>query len=106
MCIRDRHIRKAHSAWDRARGDFAGAIMQSKTNENTKGCKFEKDLEVDIESGSQLDQELVHFEAKFARGERYTNEELERAATVTKNIKELIKSSTKKVQGLKLWFKM
>ena len=39
------NIRKAHSAWDRSRREFSALISKSSSHDNTKGCKFELDLQ-------------------------------------------------------------
>ena len=41
--------------------------------ENTKGCKFEKDLAEFLRTGEEHDKILVGFEQKFMRGERFTS---------------------------------
>ena len=46
--IRDKtivqHLRKAHNAWDRAKRDFVGMVLQSSEHENTKGSACRRPL--------------------------------------------------------------
>ena len=48
------NIRKAHSAWDRSRRDFEALVSKSAGHANTKGCKFELDLQALIPQGITL----------------------------------------------------
>lgn len=106
--IRDRavvqHIRKAHNAWDRSRREFSSTILRSSECVNTKGCKFEADLNTIIAEGNMADDDLVKLEQKFLSGDRYQASEVEKAAGLTKDIKELIKKANKIVAAMKPWF--
>ena len=108
--IRDRacaaHICKAHNAWDRARREFSGVMMQSPQHENTKGCKFERNLAEDITKGNAIDAQICQLEQKFLRGERFTGEDVTSAATLTTDIKEIIKGGGRLVAAMKPWFKL
>ena len=57
--------KKVHSEWERKKRDFEGNIESSKINENTKGCKFEKDLILLIEEGTKQDTKFLNLEKKF-----------------------------------------
>ena len=57
--------RKAHADWERKKRDFEGNIESSKYNENTKGCKFEKDLAAFVVTGSKLDDLFLNLEHKY-----------------------------------------
>jgi hypothetical protein len=48
------NIRKAHSAWDRSRREFSALVSKSASHANTKGCKFELDLQALIPQGITL----------------------------------------------------
>jgi hypothetical protein len=48
------NIREAHSAWDRSRRDFEALVSKSAGHANTKGCKFELDLQALIPQGITL----------------------------------------------------
>eukprot|EP00959_Pyramimonas_sp_CCMP1952_P261653 5471464-Pyramimonas_sp.AAC.1 len=67
------HIRKAHNAWDKVKRDLQSTIVQSKARQNTKGCKFEKDMADRISAGGAGDAALAALEQKYMRNERCTN---------------------------------
>jgi len=48
------NIRKAHTAWDRNRREFSALISKSSSHANTKGCKFELDLQALVPQGITL----------------------------------------------------
>jgi hypothetical protein len=106
--IRDKacvqHIRKAHNAWDKAKREFQSVMAQSATHENTKGCKFEADLAMNLKKGDADDEDLVRLEQKFMRNERFTSDEVEHSARLSKELKDIIKAGNKIVQAMKPWF--
>ena len=38
------NVRRAHSAWDKARRDWHSMVQQGQAHDNARGCKFESDL--------------------------------------------------------------
>jgi len=48
------NIRKAHSAWDRSSREFSALVGKSAGHANTKGCKFQLDLQALIPQGITL----------------------------------------------------
>ena len=106
--IRDKavlaHIRKAHNAWDKAKREFTSTITQSKNHENTKGCKFEKDLAAHVSKGEEDDAMLVFLEQKFMRGERFNADEVALASCIGTTLKETSKAGNKVLQAMKPWF--
>ena len=59
------NAKKTHGEWDRKKRDLDGVVELSKGNGNTKGCKFEKDLEDAIKDGNKLDAQFLSLERKF-----------------------------------------
>ena len=57
--------KKTHGEWERKKRDYEGIIESSKVNENTQGCKFERDLIVLAEEGVKLDTKFLNLERKF-----------------------------------------
>ena len=57
--------KRAHADWECKKRDFEGNIESSKYNENTKGCKFEKDLVSFVVTGSKLDDFFLNLERKY-----------------------------------------
>ena len=108
--VRDRttvaHARKAHSAFDRAKREFEGTLLQSSANMNTKGCKFEQDLKDLIIQGSGIDSKLIEIEQKHISGQRLVQTEVDLVAVCGKDLKQMIKSSMKLSAAMKQWFKL
>ena len=101
------NLRKANSMWDKTRRDYNALVLKSKAHENTIGCKFEKDLEVIIEEGTQLDVKIQNLESKYLRDEPFTNAEIIDGATWSQQLMDLMKNSgNKKAAALRPWFKV
>ena len=108
--IRDReiagHIRKAHNAWDRVRRELDATIAVSAVNVNTKGCKFERDLLTVVETGKDLDAQIVALEQKFMCDTRYSPEEIELAAECGRQLKTTMRTGSKLASAMKQWFRL
>ena len=98
--------KKAHSEWDRKKRDLEGVVGRSKLNENTKGCKFEQDLEAMIETGIQKDNVLLEYEKKFNTAVKMENEDLVKVKAETEELSKLAKEASKKSSALASWWKL
>ena len=99
-------IRKSHGAWDRVKKEWAAAVMQSKENENTQGCKVAADLEELIKEGQKHDDAMAHIELKLLSYYNCTDEEIKQIGEEISNLTLLIKNGAKKVTGLKTLFRL
>ena len=100
------HLRKAHSAWDRAQRDIVALSNKAAQHENTRGCKFQVDLVRIAKEGGQTDTKIVQLEQLFLEGKQYTEEDTMRAAELCNTIKELMTEGSRKMNALRPWFKM
>ena len=57
--------RNAHGEWDRTKRDLKATVLTSQTNENTKGCRVEKDLTALLIKGDEYDAQLVDLEQQY-----------------------------------------
>jgi hypothetical protein len=99
-------MRKWHSAWDRNHREFAALIEKSMEHLNTKGCKFEKDLQVICDECSLVDKVLVQLEQKFLQGLPFTDDDIKLGAAQTAEMQSKIKEGSKKAAALRPWFKL
>ena len=76
------NVRKAHNAWDKDKRHFTATIERSKTNANTRNCRFESELATMIARGDSLDATLVALEAKHIQGLDYNDADIS-SATMT-----------------------
>ena len=97
-------IKKAHSAWDRDRRDLAIIVEKSKGNDNTCGCRVQKQLEESLENGNALDEELLDCERSTKHGHVLSTKEILRSSEAAKELAELIKNAKKKGAALKGMF--
>lgn len=92
--------------WDAGRRNFGALVSQSADNENTKGCKFQRDLEDMIKTGNRFDAAIQKVEEKHRSGRELTDEEIASSADDCKAILDIIKNGQKKAGALRPWFKI
>jgi hypothetical protein len=98
------NVRKAHSAWDRARRDYMSVVSKSKQNESTKETKTEKDLETLIAAGNAADENICTLEVQFMGCKSFTTDDIADVVRLSQELHGLIKTGNKKAQGLRTWF--
>jgi hypothetical protein len=100
------HVRKTHSAFDRARRNWSAVLAKSKENVNTKGCKFEQDLEASLGNGKCLDAKLMEIERIFMTDGKLANMNITAAADISNKLVNEIKFAGKRVAALQNCFKV
>ena len=100
------NVRKTHGLWDRAKREYTALVSKSKACSNTQGCKFEQDLEVTIQQGASLDDDLMKYEIKFLEGRTYSNDDVSEMSRLVTTAVDLIKAGNKKASALRPWFKV
>ena len=99
------HLRKAHSAWDRCRRDIQITVSRSNGCENTRGSKIEADANKSLARGDELDKAIQEIERACMTNDSLNDEDMEHAAELCQDVKNLIKEAGKKLAALKAWFK-
>ena len=99
-------LRKAYSAWDRARRDADSAVAKSQLHEATRGCLFEEELRSTIIRGSALKDQVEALEQNFLLNMKLTDKEIEDGLEATQQIEKLIKIVQKRHGALKTWWRM
>ena len=100
------HIRKQHSAWDKNSRDFAGIVRRSQVHDNSKGCKFEKDLELIQKQGAEHDKVIMDIETYFIQHECLTDSLVVQAASACESLKDCSKKGQSLVTALKSMWKI
>ena len=98
-------VRKAHAAADRAQREWQAVIQSSSNHENTKGCKFEKDLSALVKEVGLTDAELQKIEQKYLQEGKLQPGDIAEAATKAQQLKDTITDGNKKMVAIKSWMK-
>ena len=85
------NLRRTHSLWDRARRDYNALVAKSEANENTQGCKFERDLKSIVQQGGPIDQNIQALESKYLCGKDFSDEEIKMGADMANSLVTFIK---------------
>ena len=101
-----KQVRDAHVKWDRSRRDWEAVKEKSAQSENTRGCKFEGELEGLLTQGKEIDVWMVSLEKKGIVNYHFTAED--DAAIKAKNdeLKVTIKKGQDRMHALNAWLKI
>ncbi|MFM7985984.1 MAG: hypothetical protein ACKPKO_42380 [Candidatus Fonsibacter sp.] len=99
-------MRKCHSAWNRCKRAWETGRTLSQGNENTEGCKPERDLLAFIQQGSENNLEIKKLEQLVLQGVKLTPQQISEAAAMCTTQNDLMKAGNKKASGLKFLMKM
>ena len=64
LCVQN--VRKAHGLWGKTKREWSGTLARSKGCANTKGCKFEADIEKAVQDGDAIDARIMTIEKNFS----------------------------------------
>ena len=98
--------RLTHQACDKFKRDIGVALMISKGNPNSKGCKLETDLEALVATLQHGDQKVLKFEQDCvaSNGREVTNADIQEAGAECTKLDKEIKGGRQKMAALKsLW---
>ena len=98
--------RLTHQACDKFKRDIGVALMISKGNPNSKGCKLETDLEALVATLQHGDQKVLKFEKDCvaSNGREVTNADIQEAGAECTKLDKEIKGGRQKMAALKsLW---
>jgi hypothetical protein len=97
---------QGHGEYDRKRREFIACIHQSKVNANTRGTKFEIDVEELLTQGDGIDGELMELETMWRSSKVLEPPQIERLQVLCTDLAELIKHGSKKMNALMAWMKI
>ena len=100
------NLRKCHTAWDKCKREWDATVASSKINQNTEGCKPERDLEKMVADGSAEDMKIQKLEQHVLQGERFSQDQIQESAELCTKLTDFMKSGNKKAVGLKFLMKM
>ena len=85
--------------------DFLAVIKKIKANENTAGTKYERCLIQRVDAGIPLDTEYLGYECSQQAGEVLSGENIDRIATICKELYNICKEGQKKSSNINMWLR-
>ena len=100
------NIRRVHAMCDRAMRDWEAIITKSQRCPNTCGCKFETDLQEQVEALKKMDSLTMAIDMKYTTGSTLTDEDIKKAGSQTTDMVNGIKDGNRKCAAIKSWMKL
>ena len=101
-----KQVRDAHAKWDRSRRDWEAVRDLSSQCDNTKGCKFEGELEGLLAQGKEIDGWMVSLEKKGIVNYHFTARDAEAIKAKNAELKTTIKKGQDRMHALNAWLKI
>ena len=99
-----KNLRSCHGDWDRKRNDLNGVIERRKLNENTSGCKIERDLVTIVETCDEIDNRMLKVNTAYIATQQLGKEDIEELKRDAEELVRTAKTGSQKASALKQCF--